>query len=76
MELRDAVAVGGLVFGTVGATLGLINLYRDRPRLKVVLRWDLAAMQKIQDPSVYWGTISRHERWPKACTFREGRHHL
>lgn len=42
ITLSDVAAILGMVLGTAGFVMGLMNYLRDRPKVKVFLKWDLA----------------------------------
>ena len=48
MNLNDAATLGGLLFGSVGLTLGVLNYLRDRIKVDVLLQWEMAT----------WGTAA------------------
>jgi hypothetical protein len=39
--LTAATSIVGMVMGTAGFTLGVLNYLRDRPDIKVSLSWDM-----------------------------------
>jgi len=41
MNLTSLAALGGIIFGTAGLVLGVMNYLRDRPRIVVRLQWDM-----------------------------------
>lgn len=47
ITLTDITAILGVVFGTGGLVLGVLNHLRDRPRIKVHLQWNM----EIRDDS-------------------------
>lgn len=42
LTLSDLAALIGMVLGTAGFVMSLINYLRDRPKVKVFLKWDMA----------------------------------
>ncbi len=43
--LTIAGSVLGMIFGTAGLTLGVLNYRRDRPEVKVTLAWNMVNLQ-------------------------------
>jgi hypothetical protein len=41
ITLAELAAVLGMVLGTAGFVMGLMNYLRDRPKIKVHLKWDM-----------------------------------
>ena len=41
MGLNDAATLAGLIFGTSGLVLGVLNYLRDRIRVVVTLNWEM-----------------------------------
>jgi hypothetical protein len=41
ISLSNLAAILGMVLGTAGFVMGLMNYLRDRPKVKVFLKWDL-----------------------------------
>lgn len=56
MTISEVVGLLGLVFGLVGATLGVFNYLRDRGNLVVRLQWDMAMTG--EDPHKKVGCIT------------------
>src|SRR5437879_1130780 len=52
--LSAAAAIVGMVLGTAGFVMSLINYLRDRPRAKVFLKWDTAL---VGDASKQMGIV-------------------
>ena len=44
VTLTDITATLGAVFGTGGLVLGILNYLRDRPKVKVLLQWNMLAI--------------------------------
>jgi len=58
LSLSDAVGFCGLVFGLVGFVLGVLNFWRDNPRLIVTLQWDLTVTPNTKyDARKRWGIV-------------------
>jgi hypothetical protein len=45
IALSDLAAILGMVLGTAGFVIGVMNHLRDRPKIKVTLKWDMTAVQ-------------------------------
>jgi hypothetical protein len=41
ISLSDVAALLGMVLGTAGFVMGLMNYLRDRPKVRVTLKWDM-----------------------------------
>lgn len=41
ITLSDLAAVLGMVLGTAGFVMGVMNYLRDKPKIKVYLKWDM-----------------------------------
>lgn len=41
VTITEVAAVLGMVLGTVGSVMSLMNYLRDRPKVKVILKWDM-----------------------------------
>jgi hypothetical protein len=52
--LSAAAAVVGMVLGTAGFVMSLINYLRDRPKVKVLLKWNMAL---VGDSSKQMGIV-------------------
>jgi hypothetical protein len=51
-------AIFGVVFGFGGLLLSILNFLRDRPRLVVRLKWDMAITDNpTYDPKKSWGIV-------------------
>jgi hypothetical protein len=51
-------AICGVAFGFGGLLLGILNYFRDRPKLVVTLQWDMAVTDNpIYDPKKSWGVV-------------------
>jgi hypothetical protein len=49
----------GITFGAVGLAVSLLNYFRDRANLRVLLQWDMEAMPNPKyDPKDKWGLIT------------------
>lgn len=60
MTLFEVAALGGLLFGLVGAILGIVNATRDRRKVEVTLQWDLTIAPGGDprfDPNRPWGIV-------------------
>ena len=58
LTTTDIAALIGVVFGTAGFVLGIMNFLRDRPVVSVVLNWDMSIANDPQyDANKRWGTI-------------------
>ncbi|MDP9932532.1 hypothetical protein [Variovorax paradoxus] len=58
MNLSESVSVVGLVLGTAGSVLGVLNYLRDRHKVVVTLHWDLAVTEGSgYDHTKKWGVI-------------------
>src|SRR5437867_336059 len=44
VTLTDITATLGAVFGTSGLVLGILNYLRDRPKVKVLLQWNMLVL--------------------------------
>jgi len=50
ITLTDITATLGVVFGTSGLILGILNYLRDRPKVVVSLVWNMQIVAKASDP--------------------------
>jgi hypothetical protein len=51
-------AICGVVFGFGGLLLSILNWFRDRPKLVVTLKWDMAVTDNPSyDPKKRWGLV-------------------
>jgi hypothetical protein len=41
ITLSDVAAILGMILGTAGFIIGVMNYLRDRPKIKVTLKWDM-----------------------------------
>ena len=58
ISLTEIAGVAGLLFGLSGFILGVLNYFRDNPRVVVDLLWDLKVPPGTQyDSSKKWGTV-------------------
>lgn len=48
VSMSDIAAVLGMIFGTAGLVLGVLNYARDRARVRVILQWDMRTAGKDQ----------------------------
>ena len=44
ITLTDLAAIIGMVLGTAGFVTSLLNYLRDRPKVKVTLKWDMKSI--------------------------------
>jgi hypothetical protein len=54
-------ALAGVITGTAGLVLGILNYLRDRPKVIVALTWDMkmiGAVTEPFDPGKLWGVLS------------------
>ncbi|GAJ19821.1 unnamed protein product, partial [marine sediment metagenome] len=52
-------ALLGMIFGTAGLVIGILNYLRDRINIKATLQWDMAAYGNFSDdPNKLWGVIT------------------
>ncbi len=67
MTITDIGALLGVIFGTAGLVLGIMNYLRDRPEVVVTLKWDMKVTDNpVYDPNKNWGfvTVSNVGRRP------------
>lgn len=67
MTLTELAALVGMVFGTGGLVLGILNYLRDKPRIKVRLSWDGRIINSaLHDEKKLWGhvTVTNYGRRP------------
>ena len=58
INLNDLGTLVGVVAGTAGLVLGMLNYLRDRSRVMVNLQWDMKVMNAPgYDPTKLWGVI-------------------
>jgi len=58
MTLQEAAALTGVVLGTFGSVLGVLNYLRDRSKVTVTLQWDMAVTDNpTYDPKKKWGLV-------------------
>ncbi len=48
ITLSDLAATIGMVLGTAGFVMSLMNYLRDRPNVKVTLKWDMTSIRNGQ----------------------------
>ncbi len=70
--ISDPASFLGMILGTAGLTLGLLNYFRDRAKLKVTLEWD---WKPTGDAKKLWGLVSvtnigRRPAYIKIATLR------
>lgn len=59
LSMTDIAALLGIVFGSIGMVLGLVNYFRDKPKVRVELRWNWRPMKGSQyDPKRLYGMIT------------------
>jgi len=46
MSITETIALLGLIFGLIGTIIGVSNYWRDRAKLIVFLKWDMAMTGK------------------------------
>ena len=76
-------AIVGMLLGTAGFVIGVMNYLRDKPRVKVILKWDMRVTDNARyDASKLWGiiTVTNIGRRPifisiAALTVRKGFEH-
>ncbi len=57
--LTQVAALLGVVVGTAGLVLGILNYLRDRPHVVVRLQWDMAVTNKpLYDANKLWGMVT------------------
>jgi hypothetical protein len=49
VTLTDITATLGVVFGTGGLVLGILNYLRDRPKVRVSLKWNMETISSAGD---------------------------
>ena len=70
VTLNDVATLLGVVAGTSGLVLGILNHLRDRFKLRVILQWDMSA---TDDPERKWGNVTianvgrRPVSWSHLC---------
>jgi len=58
LNLNDMGTLIGVIAGTAGTVLGVLNYLRDRSKIMVELQWDTTAMNlPAYDPNIPWGVI-------------------
>lgn len=62
MSLTETVSFVGLLLGTVGTVLGVMNFLRDRGKLVVQLQWDMAITGEPDDKRVGCITVTNTGR--------------
>lgn len=59
MTLTELAALLGMMFGTGGLVLGILNYLRDKPKVRVRLSWDRRiANSALHDPKKLWGVVA------------------
>ena len=59
MTLNDWATLLGIIFASVGLILGVLNYFRDRPRVIVELQWDMSVTgDGPYDPGKKWGVVT------------------
>lgn len=59
MTITDIAALLGVVFGTAGLVLGILNHLRDRPKVLVKLHWDMSVTDNLKfDPRKKWCLVT------------------
>jgi len=57
-SLNDAATLVGLVFGSIGLAIGVMNYLRDNPKITVELQWDMTPFNLPEfDPNELVGVI-------------------
>lgn len=62
MSISEAVSLAGLLLGTVGTVLGVLNFFRDRGKLVVRLQWDMAVTGEPEEKRVGCITVTNTGR--------------
>lgn len=59
MGTTDVAALLGVIFGTAGLVLGILNYLRDRPSVIVKLLWDMSVTENLKyDPRKQWALVT------------------
>jgi len=58
VTLSNLAALAGMVLGTAGSVMSLMNYLRDRPRVRVSLSWDLTPIQDTEQVGEQIGVLS------------------
>jgi hypothetical protein len=59
MTLQETAALAGLMLGTAGSVLGVMNYLRDRAKVRVTLQWDMSVTDNpAYDSSKKWGVVT------------------
>jgi hypothetical protein len=59
MKVTEWAALTGMATGVSAITLSIANYFRDRPRVRLTLQWDMKVLQNPQyDPSKLWGLVT------------------
>lgn len=58
LTVSDVAALVGMVLGTAGFVMALMNYLRDKPRVKVLLQWDMRVTDNLRyDSRKRWGLL-------------------
>lgn len=59
ITITAVVALTGVVTGTAGLVLGILNYLRDRPQVLVKVKWDMSVTDNpVYDPKKKWAIVS------------------
>ncbi len=59
MNISEVASLLGIIFGITGAVLGTLSYFRDRPKIIVTLKWDMAVTDNpTYDPNRLWGVVT------------------
>ena len=59
MSLSDIASLFAIIFGLIGAILGYLSYFRDKPKIVVTLQWDMKILNIPKyDPNKYWGIVT------------------
>lgn len=58
MTISDVASISAVILGTTGAILGALSYFRDRPKVVVTLKWDMAVTDNpVYDSHKLWGVV-------------------
>jgi hypothetical protein len=59
MTLTTVLATIGSLVGTAGFVISLLNYFRDKPKIRVALKWDMSSINSFKyDQNRKWGIVS------------------
>jgi hypothetical protein len=59
MTLTELASILGMIFGTGGLVIGILNYLRDKPKVMVRLSWgNRIANSPVHDDSKLWGLVT------------------